>query len=739
MAVGYMLLFTKGKLQRVTMRLVLYDALLKGTAITSEGTISFAAFVNAGDLDRTVIIMELNATGGEAAGGAYVQYFVDNSQQGGNPSPIPFQTQDSIYGSQQPIRTGGSYAAAIKTKEPTVIDKDTTQQLIYLSVSCTIYRPKSNISKENSIEWIRQAESLGPAYFFKQHQQWWHNYWNLSFLSIPLTFVEGFYWIQMYRFASLGRAAIPDLMGPWGPGGINLCLGPWCQYVWDMNEQVMMWPIPASNRLVLGQPMVEQIQTFLKDGLWGQLYGSNGMPDGSGGIWMLHNYWKMLAYSGKDRDSMEMKIFLNLLKKAMNPYLDPNTHILWWDGNYYHVLNCESPEYDYKPHNDCNYDLALLRWAFPMMIKIATEFKFNEPELPIWKHILSRLVPYPTDKNGYRISADQPFAKSHRHFSHLLMIYDLETDHWAVPDSNTKPKQFANSATDRDKKKSEIKLKNNVYLNNNNNNNDKYLEEEDNESILMDNNNFYEQQNLNEVMEISLDHWYNLTCWEQQWKKGFKEQCRGFTQAGMSCMSAVMRRADAALGNLTALLNSVILPNAQYGEEVFAGNPSEFAPVAESAFAAAQSLHPILLQSQGGLIRIFPAAPISTLGDVVFHQLRTEGAFLVSAVRERGITKFIYIKSEAGRQCLVQVDGWNVTKGNPSHVPHAVPAHVLVKVVGNIRGEGSGWFEVGLKKGESVLLWMGTKPPAEFVIRPLKGNPAQFNYYGYRWPVPSMH
>lgn len=36
-----------------------------------------------------------------------------------------------------------------------------------------------------------------------------------------------------------------DLMGPFGPGGSNLCIGPWCQFVLDTNRQVSDQQLPS--------------------------------------------------------------------------------------------------------------------------------------------------------------------------------------------------------------------------------------------------------------------------------------------------------------------------------------------------------------------------------------------------------------------------------------------------------------------------------------------------------------
>jgi alpha-L-fucosidase 2 len=57
----------------------------------------------------------------------------------------------------------------------------------------------------------------------------------------------------------------------------------------------------------------------------------------------------------------------------------------------------------------------------------------------------------------------------------------------------------------------------------------------------------------------------------------------------------------------------------------------------EGNFAAGQAVHELLLQSWGGVIRVFPAVP-AEWKDASFRTLRAEGAFLVSAIRRSGKT-----------------------------------------------------------------------------------------------------
>jgi len=67
----------------------------------------------------------------------------------------------------------------------------------------------------------------------------------------------------------------------------------------------------------------------------------------------------------------------------------------------------------------------------------------------------------------------------------------------------------------------------------------------------------------------------------------------------------------------------------------------------EGNFAFAQGVHEMLIQSNNGYIEIFPALPTSW-NNVSFKTLRTEGAFLVSASLENGLTKEVIITAEAG-------------------------------------------------------------------------------------------
>jgi alpha-L-fucosidase 2 len=60
-------------------------------------------------------------------------------------------------------------------------------------------------------------------------------------------------------------------------------------------------------------------------------------------------------------------------------------------------------------------------------------FSLNDPLAAKWRETLEKLTPYPVDeKTGYMVGTGVPFTESHRHYSHLFMVYPL---HLVDPES----------------------------------------------------------------------------------------------------------------------------------------------------------------------------------------------------------------------------------------------------------------------------------------------------------------
>jgi alpha-L-fucosidase 2 len=163
-------------------------------------------------------------------------------------------------------------------------------------------------------------------------------------------------------------------------------------------------------------------------------------------------------------------------------------------------------------------------------------------------------------------------------------------------------------------------------------------------------------------------------------------QRQGMVQAHAGPIGAALGLGDRTLISLERLQGD-LFPNGLWYQS----------PCIESTLAAANIIQDMLLQSwsdpardEPGLIRIFPALP-TAWKDVEFRDLRTEGAFLVSARRSQGRTEWIRIRSLAGEPCRVRpgIDGEFKIEGNGQTKPVQV---------------SPGVYQFNLKRGEEVLL-----------------------------------
>jgi alpha-L-fucosidase 2 len=202
-----------------------------------------------------------------------------------------------------------------------------------------------------------------------------------------------------------------------------------------------------------------------------------------------------------------------------------------------------------------------------------------------------------------------------------------------------------------------------------------------------------------DLLERSLAHWV-----------GFSGALQGYTFTGAASMSALLGDGDAALGYLDTLLNDFIQPNTMYKES---------SPVIETPLSGAQSLHDLLVSGRGDVIRVFPAVP-GAWADVTVHDLRTEGAFLVSAVRQGGRTRFVRIRSLAGEPCRLAPGlpgpfDVRSTRGRPAR----------------FRDLGDGTLRIDLRAGDEVIVrTRGTEP--DLVVAPVRTDGS-----GNVWGLPT--
>ncbi len=442
---GHFALHPQGDIVGGTMRLDLWNAETHAQINTTRGSITLRALVHASEM---VIIVQADATEGEKefrcewvpAQAQSPRYLYAHTQAGSwitppadyQPNPQPEPTVQGM--SLQRLNAGGETAVVWKSTH----HKNGQEHTWLITVAHTYPQQTAVAEAEHALQ---QAKAKKLKTLLKEHRDWWNNYYPQSFLTLPDGVKENFYWIQMYKLACATRAdrALIDNTGPW------LTVTPWPNAWWNLNVQLTYWPLNASNHLDLA--------ASLENALYGntgnlrrnvpEAYRSNSLainrssnlecvsgevgipgvsPNAEVGLltWACHNLW--LIYRHKMDDNLLRHRLYPLLKQSVNYYLHflrKETDGLW------HLPATYSPEYGSA--EDCNFDLALLRWGCQTLLQSVERLKLDdEPLIPRWKDVLENLTPYPSDpQEGLLIGRNAPYASSHRHYSHLLAAYPL--------------------------------------------------------------------------------------------------------------------------------------------------------------------------------------------------------------------------------------------------------------------------------------------------------------------------
>jgi len=114
---------------------------------------------------------------------------------------------------------------------------------------------------------------------------------------------------------------------------------------------------------------------------------------------------------------------------------------------------------------------------------------------------------------------------------------------------------------------------------------------------------------------------------------------------------------------------------------------------------------------------VFPASP-KKWEDVAFHNLRTQGAFLVSAKKVKRTTEFVSIKSLKGNTCKVQVDF-----ENPKFYSNGKSI--------SVKKDEDGSYLVALKADESVIITSKEINKVNLSIEELPKNEDEINLFGF--------
>lgn len=465
---------------------------------------------------------------------------------------------------------------------------------------------------------VLNALKNGYEKMLKPHIKWWKGFWSKSAISIPHKQAEQHYYLVQYFYGATSRLGAPaiSLQGVWTADSGSL--PPWKgDYHHDANTQMSYWAYQTANHMDEGRCFIEfmwnllpRAREFARDfyrtpgACFPSVMALDGQPLGgwpqysfspTNSAWIAHHFYLHWKYTMnldflRERAYPFCKAIAECLEAMFESGKDGKLKLPLSSSSEIHSNTLEA----WVTPNS-NYDLAIMRWLFEALIEMSMHLKFQD-ETNHWKNILDQLDDLAVSDTTYK---GKPGVGS-------LMV---------APDE---------MLTESHRHFSHLMA---IYplgtL---------HIEGSERDRTVI-------EQSLRQMDRLGMNFW-----------------C-GFSFTWMSCLAARIGYPDRALTMLELFFKGFISRNGfnlncdykSLGLCSYEGRPFTL----EANFVAGQSIHEMLLQSWGGVLRIFPAMPNEWL-DAGFDSLRTEGAFLVSARRENGQTMWIRIVAECSGQFKVK-------------------------------------------------------------------------------------
>ena len=680
--IGSHYLAPAGKPTGCDLRLSYYDAEVAGTVTTEKGALKIRHFTHAEDM---AIVTELEAVDGESP--AKLTWQPDKNGMPTRPGyarteselpklqkeylsryptePFPpnpdavVKSVDDVNVCIQDMLGGSRHCTAWK-----MVETGSGRQRLVVSIA-NRWPKESNDPVSEAVAAVRKVCALtGPAYdaWKQKHYDWWHAYYPASFVSVPDTEVETVYWTTMYKLGSATRAdrAMIDTAGIWQTPSR------WADSHWDFNIPYCYYPMPTANRLSLGQSLIRNIDKH-RDNLIANVRPVEWQADSS----YLPVCTGLDLYQPKDVDARNFQ--------------NTGGHLVWAMHACWLI---------YRGSMD---DDMLRKTVYPILRRAANyQIHRLEKRDGVYHAPVSHSPEY----------GDAPDA------SHELAML-----RWACHAVVAGGKRLG-------VKEAELARYRDVLQN--------LVDYPTDETGFMVGRGMPFNRNHRHWCHMQMMHPLQLvtgkTPAERQLMErsieNFAEVNKGggdiapFQFTGTSAIWSLLGEGDKALSDLHRFMGSPInCPNSMnhYGG---------VNPCLETPVYAAHNVHEMLLQcydefpesgEMQAAIRVFPAVP-DKWADAVFHNLRTAGAFLVSALRKEGRTRWVRVQSLAGEPCRIR-----------PNLPG--PVRVSGKRELSLTDLGGGTYSLDLEQGEEALLYSGGAAP-EPTIAPLQARDGKLNRYG---------
>lgn len=288
---------------------------------------------------------------------------------------------------------------------------------------------------------IESAEKIGLEKLTSEHQAWWHNYWQKSFIDLSgKPFLNGVWFFSQYLLASSSREGklAPGLFGPWTWEDYPLFGN---DYHWDYNMQQVIWGAYSSNHLeqtrayneaalaLLPTAKADALETYGIDGAkfflssYPRKHPHNPFPllhyDKMMSLngWVAHPLWWMFLY-GQDKSYLRKQAYplMRECAKFYESYLTQDS-----DGKY-DIWPTAAWDVDFTPHlrDNCGFpmDLSFVRYLLRACAQASEVLDVDKEKRAVWRLIADNMREYPTmDTPSGKIYTAYPGSNSTYHFS----------------------------------------------------------------------------------------------------------------------------------------------------------------------------------------------------------------------------------------------------------------------------------------------------------------------------------
>lgn len=477
----------------------------------------------------------------------------------------------------------------------------TPDKPVYLVTAIATDRDASEHRKA-VLERVARAGADDLSAVGQRHRQWWANLWDRSFVEIPDKLIERHWYGALYILASCSRAgkAAPGLWGNW----ITTDQPAWeGGYTLNYNFEAAYFQAYSANHMELTEPFYKALLDVAPRGReMAKARGWQGIhlppqlgPDGllSQG-WNDHGQRCNAALAGLNFIwRYQYSQDQQWLREKGYPYLLGVAD--FWE-NYLkfedgrYVIHNDAIQEGYGSDFNNVFSLSLVRTLFRSMLQFSQDLGVDADRRAKWQHILDHISAYPTQKAG------------------------------EVKRQEIAPQFVADPAN----------LEKTIF---------RYTEK----GTQWCDRCALGIHNVFPVGDIGLDS-------DPKWLEVARntiaamERWGDLNHAQMFFISAarVGHDPNVILARLVEQIKKAGMPNLllHYG----GGGVQEV-----GIFAVVNEM---LLQSHEGVLRFFPVWPREL--DARFGDLRTYGAFLVSADLKDGVVSNVKIVSEKGKDCVIQ-------------------------------------------------------------------------------------